>query len=71
MIEKMKKRKNVGIVKRMNRRIIEVTHNNSGMELVQVAILVAIAIVIGLIFRSQIETFVKEIFSKLSSGSFS
>ena len=44
--------------------------NSAGMELVQVAILVAIAIVIGLIFREQIEKFVKEIFEKLSSGSF-
>ena len=41
-----------------------------GMELVQVAILVAIAIVIGLIFRTQIEEFVNNVFSNLSSGKF-
>jgi len=41
-----------------------------GMELVQVAILVAIAIVIGLIFRSRIEEFVETVFSNLSSGKF-
>jgi Flp pilus assembly pilin Flp len=43
---------------------------NDGMELVQVAILVAIAIVIGLIFRTQIQSFVEGIFDSLSSGSF-
>jgi len=42
----------------------------AGMELVQVAILVAIAIVIGLIFRTQIEEFVNGIFSDLSSSKF-
>jgi len=42
----------------------------SGMELVQVAILVAIAIIIGLIFRSRIEEFVENVFSHLSSGKF-
>ena len=41
-----------------------------GMELVQVAILVAIAIIIGLIFRSRIEEFVENVFSHLSSGKF-
>jgi hypothetical protein len=44
--------------------------DKSGMELVQVAILVAIAIVIGLIFRNQIEEFVDNVFSNLSSGKF-
>jgi large-conductance mechanosensitive channel len=43
---------------------------NDGMELVQVAILVAIAIVIGLIFRTQIQSFVEDIFASLSSGKF-
>ncbi|GHU67213.1 hypothetical protein AGMMS49983_18060 [Clostridia bacterium] len=44
--------------------------NRAGMELVQVAILVAIAIVIGLIFRTQIQEFVENVFSNLSSGKF-
>jgi len=46
------------------------TNKRSGMELVQVAILVAIAIIIGLIFRSRIEEFVENVFSHLSSGKF-
>ena len=41
-----------------------------GMELVQVAIIIAIAIIIGLIFRSRIEEFVESVFSNLSAGKF-
>ncbi|MDR1042654.1 MAG: hypothetical protein LBL54_01970 [Clostridiales Family XIII bacterium] len=42
-----------------------------GMELVQVAILVAIAILIGLIFRTQIKSFVDDVFKNLTAGKFS
>jgi hypothetical protein len=42
-----------------------------GMELVQVAILVAIAILIGLIFRTQIKSFVEDVFKGLTAGKFS
>ena len=41
--------------------------NKSGMELVQVAILVAIAVAIGLIFKTQITEFVNKTFDGLSS----
>ena len=41
-----------------------------GMELVQVAIIIAIAIVIGLIFRARIEEFIEDVFSNLSVGKF-
>ena len=58
------------VVQGAKRRAVNALCNNKGMELVQVAILVAIAIVIGLIFRKQIEIFVNDIFAKLSSGSF-
>ncbi|MBR5741247.1 MAG: hypothetical protein IKX91_01710 [Firmicutes bacterium] len=40
--------------------------NKSGMEMVQVAILIALAIVLGLIFRTQITNFVNGVFSNLS-----
>ena len=40
-----------------------------GMELVQVAILIAIAIVLGLIFKNQITDFVNDVFRDLK-GSF-
>lgn len=42
--------------------------NNDGMEMVQVAILVAIAIIIGLIFKTQITEFVNKTLSSLNSG---
>ena len=45
-------------------------NRKAGMELVQVAILVAIAIVIGLLFRGRIEEFVENVFSHLSAGKF-
>ncbi len=43
--------------------------SESGMELVQVAILIAIAIVLGLIFKNQITDFVNSVFKDLK-GSF-
>ena len=55
----------------MKNRIKNLMRNpNSGMELVQVAIIIAIAIIIGLIFRTRIEEFVNNVFSNLSSGKF-
>ena len=41
--------------------------NKRGMELVQVAILVAIAVAIGLIFKTQITDFVNRTFEGLSN----
>ncbi len=44
--------------------------DKKGMEMVQVAILVAIAIGIGLIFKTQILGFVNGVFSDLNSSGF-
>ncbi len=41
-----------------------------GMEMVQVAILVAIAVALGLIFKTQITDFVNDTFSSLDSARF-
>ena len=41
-----------------------------GMEMVQVAILVAIAVTLGLIFKTQITDFVNDTFGLLSSAKF-
>ena len=41
-----------------------------GMELVQVAIIIAIAIVVGLIFRDRVQEFIENVFSNLSAGKF-
>lgn len=45
-------------------------HQRAGMEMVQVAILIAIAIAAGLIFRTQIGSFINNVFDGLSSDSF-
>ena len=52
---------------RMQRRRI-LRNNKQGMELVQVAILVAIAIVLGLIFKNEITAFVNKTFEGLNQG---
>ncbi len=44
--------------------------NSRGMELVQVAILIAIAIVIGLLFSRQITAFVNGVFKDLLKAKF-
>ena len=44
--------------------------NKRGMEMVQVAILVAIAVTLGLIFKEQITNFVNNTFGSLSSAKF-
>lgn len=43
-------------------------NNKRGMEMVQVAILVAIAIALGLIFKNEITAFVNKTFEGLNSG---
>lgn len=45
-------------------------NNRRGMEMVQVAILVAIAVTIGLIFKSEITDFVNDTFGSLSKSRF-
>ena len=44
--------------------------SKKGMELVQVAILIGIAVAVGLIFRTQITDFVNAVFQTLNGGSF-
>lgn len=44
--------------------------NRQGMEMVQVAILVAIAVTLGLIFKSEITDFVNETFGTLNKTKF-
>ncbi|MEF9921664.1 MAG: Flp1 family type IVb pilin [Anaerovoracaceae bacterium] len=45
--------------------------NKKGMELVQVAILVAIAVALGIIFKTEITEFVNNTFSNLNGKAFS
>lgn len=44
--------------------------NNKGMEMVQVAILIAIAVTLGLIFKDKIMKFVNNVFGDLLSSDF-
>jgi len=54
----------------MIRKIKAILGNIGGMELVQVAVLVAIAIVVGLIFKNQIMGFVNDVFNALTGANF-
>ena len=51
-------------------RIKHILKNQQGMELVQVGLLIAIAIAIGLIFKTQITEFVNDVFGGLKASSF-
>ncbi len=58
-------------MKRMYGRGMNLLHRKKrsrGMEMVQVAILVAIAIVLGLIFKSEITSFINKTFENLNGG---
>lgn len=46
------------------------SRKNSGMELVQVAILIAIAVALGLIFKDKISQFVNTTFRNLLNADF-
>lgn len=52
-------------------RFSEKAKSRKGMELVQVGILIAIAVGIGIIFKDKIGTFVNETFSTLLGTKFS
>jgi hypothetical protein len=53
-----------------NNWIMRIVGNKQGMELVQVAILVAIAVTVGLIFKSEITEFVNNTFGTLNKTKF-
>ncbi len=53
-----------------NNWIMRIVGNKRGMELVQVAILVAIAVTVGLIFKSEITEFVNNTFGTLNKTKF-
>ena len=54
----------------MLKRIRDSIKNEKGMEMVQVAILIAIAIGVGLLFRESIGGFINDIFKELNAKSF-
>lgn len=54
----------------MKKILKETFTSKKGMEMVQVAILIAIAVAVGLLFRTEIKGFVEGTFSSLSKASF-
>ena len=54
----------------MFKKVMDLLKNEKGMEMIQVAILIAIAIGIGLIFKDKISTFINGIFTSLSGTNF-
>lgn len=55
---------------RIRRTLAAAIGNKKGMEMVQVAILVAIAVAVGIIFKSSVVDFVNRIFSNLDAANF-
>ncbi len=54
----------------MNKIYFALWGKSKGMEMVQVAILIAIAIAVGLIFKTQITKFVNKVFGNLMNAGF-
>ena len=57
-------------MKRIMKSISMSLGNKRGMEMVQVAILVAIAVAVGIIFKGSIVDFVNRIFNALDAANF-
>ena len=57
-------------MKRIGTKLRMMLGNKKGMEMVQVAILVAIAVAVGIIFKSSIVDFVNRIFGNLDAAIF-
>ena len=57
-------------MKKKRLKMIRAFTNKKGMEMVQVAILVAIAVAVGIIFKSSIIDFVNKIFGNLNAANF-
>ncbi|MDR2456883.1 MAG: hypothetical protein LBD41_00130 [Clostridiales Family XIII bacterium] len=51
-------------------RLEEIFKKNDGMELIQIAVIIGIALVLGFIFRDKIKAFVNGIFSNLNANQF-
>jgi hypothetical protein len=57
-------------VKQAAFRLAMPVRNKKGMEMVQVSILVAIAVAVGIIFKSSVTDFVNKIFGNLNAANF-
>ena len=66
----MKKIKESKFAEKLKYAMFRTMFNRKGMELVQVAILIAIAVTVGLLFSSQIAAFVNKVFGDLMKSEF-
>ena len=57
-------------MKKIRTKLMVLLGNRQGMEMVQVAILVAIAVAVGIIFKSSVVDFVNRIFGNLDAANF-
>lgn len=57
-------------MKKLTTKMMMMLSNKKGMEMVQVAILVAIAVAVGIIFKTSIVDFVNRIFGNLDAANF-
>ena len=57
-------------MRKMRTKLMRLLCNRRGMEMVQVAILVAIAVAVGIIFKSSVVDFVNRIFGNLDAANF-
>lgn len=57
-------------MKKICTKLMMLLGNRQGMEMVQVAILVAIAVAVGIIFKSSVVDFVNRIFGNLDAANF-
>lgn len=58
------------MIKKIRQRLLFSLGNKRGMEMVQVAILVAIAVAVGIIFKGSVVDFVNRIFNALDAANF-
>ena len=58
------------MIKKFRQMIKSSLRNKKGMEMVQVAILVAIAVAVGIIFKGSVVDFVNRIFNALDAANF-
>lgn len=66
----MKRMRESKLAKKAGYVMFRTMFNRKGMELVQVAILIAIAVTVGLLFSSQIAGFVNKVFGHLMESEF-
>ena len=57
-------------MKKIRTKLMVLLGNRQGMEMVQVSILVAIAVAVGIIFKSSVVDFVNRIFGNLDAANF-